>query len=228
MEHNDIYGRIESFDQSVRSLNKRLRAVERRLSVDKNNLNMITSEINDEAQWNDIGIDIDIEQIQTEIQEFRNTLDGVTEDLLLMKSGIITSVNESVSPLAHDLKDTQKKIEELIRQQTATEAESTASINSIGSAISETATLKKELKDITKRLKRQENSNKITVGSVKVPVELSGLVASIVLIVTGCLIWANRWDIIRSTYYSAALAVLFAATVAAKFIMTNRDTDTLE
>jgi chromosome segregation ATPase len=221
MEHEDIYGRIESFDQSVRSLNKRLRAVERRLSIDKNNPNLITSEINGEAQLNGI----DIEQIQTEIQEFRNTLNGVTEDLSIMKSGIVTTVKEFVSPLAHDLKDTQKKIDELIKQQTAAEAESTASINSIGSAISETATLKKELMDITKRLKRQENSNKIIVGSVKVPVELSGLVASIVLIVTGCLIWANKWDIIRSTYYSAALAVLFAVTVAAKFIMTNRDTD---
>ena len=31
---DDMHGRIESFDQSVRSLERRLRAVERRLSIE--------------------------------------------------------------------------------------------------------------------------------------------------------------------------------------------------
>ena len=40
MEQSDIYGRIESFDQSVRSLNRRLRAVERRLSITKGDIDL--------------------------------------------------------------------------------------------------------------------------------------------------------------------------------------------
>ncbi len=222
MDNIDIYGRIESFDQSVRSLNRRLRAVERRLTASKDDRGLINFEIEDEDQWNDI----EIEEIHTEIHEFRNILEGVSEELSDLKSNMMGHVNESISSLQNELKTAKERIDELIKQQSKIEAQSSDAVDSINSNYqSETATLRKELKDTQKRLHRQESLNKITVGTITVPVELSGIVASIALILTGFLVWADRWDIIRSVYYPAGLALLFALVVITKFIMANRNID---
>lgn len=222
MDNIDIYGRIESFDQSVRSLNRRLRAVERRLTASKDDRGLINLEIEDEDQWNDI----EIEEIHTEIHEFRNILEGVSEELSGLKSNMMGHVNESISSLQDELKTAKERIDELIKQQSKIEAQSSDAVDSINSTYqSETATLRKELKDTQKRLHRQESLNKITVGTITVPVELSGIVASIALILTGFLVWADRWDIIRSVYYPAGLALLFALVVITKFIMANRNID---
>jgi chromosome segregation ATPase len=220
MDNIDIYGRIESFDQSVRSLNRRLRAVERRLTANKDDRGLINLEIEDEDQWNDI----EIEEIRTEIHEFRNILEGVSEELSGLKSNMMGHVNESISSLQDELKTAKERIDELIKQQSKIEAQSFDAVDSINSTYqSETATLRKELKDALKRLHRQESLNKITVGTITVPVELSGIVASIALLTTGFLVWADRWDIIRSVYYPAGLALLFAGVVITKFIMANRN-----
>ncbi|MCK5217099.1 MAG: hypothetical protein KAJ93_04895 [Methanosarcinales archaeon] len=222
MDNIDIYGRIESFDQSVRSLNRRLRAVERRLTANKDDRGLINLEIEDEDQWNDI----EIEEIHTEIHEFRNILEGVSEELSDLKSNMMGHVNESISSLQNELKTAKERIDELIKQQSKIKAQSSDAVDSINSTYqSETATLRKELKDTQKRLHRQESLNKITVGTITVPVELSGIVASIALILTGFLVWADRWDIIRSVYYPAGLALLFALVVITKFIMANRNID---
>ncbi|KAF5420337.1 MAG: hypothetical protein C5S46_03880 [Candidatus Methanomarinus sp.] len=222
MDNTDIYGRIESFDQSVRSLNRRLRAVERRLTANKDDRGLINLEIEDEDQWNDI----EIEEIHTEIHEFRNILEGVSEELSDLKSNMMGHVNESISSLQNELKTAKERIDELIKQQSKIKVQSSDAVDSINSTYqSEIATLRKELKDTQKRLHRQESLNKITVGTITVPVELSGIVASIALIVTCFLVWADRWDIIRSMYYPAGLALLFAVVVITKFIMANRNID---
>jgi chromosome segregation ATPase len=220
MENSDIYGRIESFDQSVRSLNRRLRAVERRLTASKDDRGLFNFEIEDEDQWNDT----EIEEIRIEIHEFRNILEGVSEELSGLKSNMMSHVNESIGSLQNELKTAKERIDELIKQQSKIKSQSSAAVDSINSSYqSETATLRKELKDALKRLRRQESLNKITVGTITVPVELSGIVASIALIATGFLVWADRWDIIRSMYYPGGLALLFAVVVIVKFIIANRN-----
>lgn len=222
MDNTDIYGRIESFDQSVRSLNRRLRAVERRLTASKDDRGLINLEIKDEDLCNDI----EIEEIHTEIHEFRNILEGVSEELSGLKSNMMGHVNESISSLQDELKTAKELIDELIKQQSKIKAQSSDAVDSINSTYqSEIAMLRKELKDALKRLHRQESLNKITVGTITVPVELSGIVASIALILTGFLVWADRWDIIRSVYYPSGLALLFALVVISKFIMANRNID---
>ncbi|HWR26566.1 MAG TPA: hypothetical protein VN316_01680 [candidate division Zixibacteria bacterium] len=72
------------------------------------------------------------------------------------------------------------------------------------------------------KIAKLENQNKITIGKIKVPIEFSGLVAAIVLLVTGYLISTNNWDIIRSSYYPAGIGILFGAVVMVKFLMSNR------
>ena len=230
MEKTDVYGRIESFDQSVRSIDRRLRAVERRLSTGKDDYTSTDPESPENIQW----IDPDIEELQAghkelqaECNELHDAMEIVTSGLAAIKSDELTQLNSSVDALRQELQAASSRIEELGGQQTSLKEDTSASVESINNAhISQIESLREELEDTRKRLQRQENMNKISIGNIKVPVELSGIVASVALISTGCLVWADRWDIIRSTYYPTGLALLFAAVVITKFIMTNRYSDT--
>ncbi|HIH87134.1 MAG TPA: hypothetical protein HA304_04440 [Methanosarcinales archaeon] len=230
MEKTDVYGRIESFDQSVRSIDRRLRAVERRLSTGKDDYIRTDPESSENIHWTDPDIEelqAGYKELRAECNELYDAIEIVTSGLAAIKSNELTQLNSSVDALRQELQAASSRIEELGGQQTSLKEKTSASVESINNAhISQIETLSKELEDTKKRLQRQENMNKITIGNVKVPVELSGIVASVALIATGCLVWADRWDIIRSTYYPTGLALLFAAAVIAKFIITNRHFDT--
>ncbi|MDF1557600.1 MAG: hypothetical protein P1P80_05405 [ANME-2 cluster archaeon] len=222
MDRPDINGRIESFDQSVRSLDRRLRAVERRLSSSKDESGIISFEPGD-VQLADPAI----EDVQNELRELQAFISSMRIELDTVQSNDLSHLNTSVNGLQRDMQTTIDRIDQLAKQQIKMIEETHTSLNLHKSDHkSEITTLGSELADIKQRLQRQENMNKITIGSIKVPVELSGIMASIALIVTGYLVWAGRWDIIRSTYYPTGLAMLFAAAVIIKFIMTNRQPET--
>jgi hypothetical protein len=87
--------------------------------------------------------------------------------------------------------------------------------------LKEIETRLEKIKESEMRIAKLENMNKITVGSVKIPIEFSGLVAAIVLLVTGLLIYANQWGIVRSSYYPISLGILFGIVVAVKYRMIN-------
>ena len=230
MEKTDVYGRIESFDQSVRSIDRRLRAVERRLSTSKDDYIRTAQESSGNIPWTDPDIDnlwTEFKDLQAEFKELHDLIKKLTSDLVAIKSDELTELNSSVNTLQQELHAAISRIEELGGQQSSLKKDTSASVESLNNAhSSQIETLKKELKDTRKRLQLQENMDKITIGNINVPVELSGIVASIALIATGILVWADRWDIIRSTYYPTGLAILFASAVIAKFIMTNRKSDT--
>jgi len=93
----------------------------------------------------------------------------------------------------------------------------------------EVAVLRGELKDLAAgmrageaRVARLEQANRISIGNLKIPVELSGIVAAAALLSTGYLIYSSEWGVLKSWYYSASIGVLFAVAVALKFILTNR------
>jgi len=230
MEKTDVYGRIESFDQSVRSIDRRLRAVERRLSTSKDDYIKTAQELSGNIPWTDPDIDdllVEFKDLQAEFKDLHNLIKKLTGDLVAIKSDELTELNSSVNALQQELQAASGRIEELGGQQMSLKKDTSASVESINTSQSlQIESLREELKDTRKRLQRQENMDKITIGNINVPVELSGIVASIALIATGFLVWADRWDIIRSTYYPTGLAILFASAVIAKFIMTNRQSDT--
>jgi len=230
MEKTDVYGRIESFDQSVRSIDRRLRAVERRLSTSKDDYIKTAQELSGNIPWTDPDIDdllVEFKDLQAEFKDLHNLIEKLTGDLVAIKSDELTELNSSVNALQQELQAASSRIEELGGQQMSLKKDTSASVESINTSQSlQIESLREELKDTRKRLQRQENMDKITIGNINVPVELSGIVASIALIATGFLVWADRWDIIRSTYYPTGLAILFASAVIAKFIMTNRQSDT--
>ncbi|MDW7776235.1 MAG: hypothetical protein SCH39_07885 [Methanosarcinales archaeon] len=220
MDRPDVNGRIESFDQSLRSLERRLRAIERRLSGNTTALNQVLPEIGQCT-------DIDIDEMNRKITAFQVILDEMRFEMGSLRSNELNQVNRSLNEMMHDIQSLHEKIEALSEQHTALKNQTATTVDSISSDHkSELAYLGKELEEVKLRLKRQENMNKITIGSIKIPVELSGIVASVALIATGYLVWTDRWEIIRSTYYPVALAVLFAAAVIIKFVMSNRQPET--
>ncbi len=77
------------------------------------------------------------------------------------------------------------------------------------------------LKKLESRIETVENQNRFTFGSIRIPLEISGIVGSSVLFLTGFLVWSGRWDIIRSPYFSIGLAVLMAGAVIIKFFIAN-------
>ncbi|WP_135610339.1 hypothetical protein [Methanococcoides sp. AM1] len=175
-EKEDIRGRIESFDQSVRSLEKRLRAVERRLSV--------------EVPAEDVaGTVFEAQQPQT------------SED--------VRGAIESIDKLKAELEELRSLVEGSLR----------VDIDKLSDKL-ETALASQD-----EKLMRIEDRNRITIGSVKMPVELSGIMGAALLLLTGGLIFAGRWDILRSPYFSLGLGLALAVAVLAKFYVVNKKAD---
>lgn len=186
----DIHGRLEALDQSVRSVDGRLRAVERRLSYKSHGGGgekspMLEYDIHDE-----------IEEIISQVAILARSVDEIKN---AGKADFLTEVESKV-------KSTQAGLAGLI--------ETNRNIEQKLSTLSETE----------RRLERLENVNKITIGKIKVPLELSGLIAALVLLTTGYLIFADKWNIIRSSYYPVTIGIIFGAVVIARFVMTNRET----
>jgi len=169
-EQADINGRIEYIDQGLRSVDNRMRAVEKRLSIK-------TFEPDTVIISSEKGKSID-EAWLNEIREKLNEMDAKL------------SVLEKTTQETH---------------------------------VNDTGSLRSQLSLIENRILKLENLNKITIGKIKVPVEFSGLAATIVMFVTGYLVYSNRWDVIRSSIFPVSIGILFGVVVIGKFIMTRRE-----
>ena len=116
--------------------------------------------------------------------------------------------------------DCSSEIEEL-RQVVETMNESMEELRKEGKNFLDSG-IEIKVTDAFDRITKLENHNKITIGKIKVPIEFSGLLASVVLLVTGYLISIDRWEILRSSYYPIIVGILFGIVVIARFIATNR------
>jgi hypothetical protein len=262
----DLQGRIEVFDQSIRSFEKRLRAVERRLSIetppalqagrvsgnfsvpfqDENAGNIATgssifshvpsispeSSIHANSYLSDLAPSISAGNISS--FEFSAVLhSGETSNLSAISvensseiSGTgykIRSINEVFSSISESLRSFQAAISEL----------SNFTYNNLKPEVekldldfhnlkAQQDTKSAYIKELESRIEVLENQNRLTLGSVKIPFEISGVAGSSALFLTGFLIWSGRWDVIRSPYFSTGLALLMAGAVFMKFYMANR------
>lgn len=204
----DTNGRIHSLDQSQRSLEKRLRAVERRLSTgDTLNGEIFAPEPEPDPE--------DMEEIKDQIAD------------IMVENDHLRSAIESVSVLSIELEDVKnnnlKLLEEIEKLKSEnSETRCVLEQNNPENAKDVSIEIKNELKQLDLRLERTEKRDRINIGSVKVPVELSGIMGAIILIITGILIMQSRWDIIRSAYFSFGIAIVFATAVLIKFYVVNR------
>jgi len=167
--NSDINGRIEYFDQALRSVDSRMRAVEKRLSIKS----------------------FEPDHINISQDKRRNIDDAISNELL-----------DKLDTLEEKLKHLERITQEMQEN--------------------DLVPIRTQLLMIEERMHRLENQNKITIGKIKVPIEFSGLTATIVMFVTGYLIYSDRWNIIRLPYYPIAIGILFGFVVIGKFIMTKR------
>jgi len=116
--------------------------------------------------------------------------------------------------------DYSSEIEEL-RKVVETMNESMEELQKEGKKFLDTG-IEMKVSDAVDRITTLENHDKITIGKIKVPIDFSGLLASVVLLVTGYLISIDRWEILRSSYYPISVGILFGIVVIARFIATNR------
>lgn len=266
----DLHGRIEVFDQSIRSFEKRLRAVERRLSLEAPGKlhpdGSFSSSFSDSFLEGNSGNSIAGSSVSPECPSVSPEV-SLTPPERSLPSDEVSSLSEiGVSNLSFSAVLSSADVSEgpFIFVNTSSEVSSGADkvkeINALFAGFSESLrslqeaiiglsdfvhgelsaeleavdrevkaacvreeAAKKHAEGLEQRLETVENQNRFTLGSIKVPVEISGITGSSVLFLTGFLVWSGRWDIIRSPFFSLGLAVLMAAAVFLKFYMMNRE-----
>lgn len=263
----DLQGRIEVFDQSIRSFEKRLRAVERRLSMGASpelqagrvfsgnftglypgeNAGSIAAHssiypqvpsVSPEASihGNSFFSDLVPSVSEGNISNFEfsavlpssepsnfSAFSGENSSEMSGANYKIKSINEVFSSLSESLRSLHAALSDL----------SNFTYNNLKPEIEkldmEFRNLKvqqdeksKYIKELESRVEILENQNRFTLGSMKIPFEISGIAGSSALFLTGFLVWSGRWDVIKSPYFSAGLAVLMAGAVFMKFYTANR------
>lgn len=264
----DLQGRIEVFDQSIRSFEKRLRAVERRLSIEApaalqagkpSSLNFSDSFPEESIGFASAGASI-FPQVPSVFPEASiplhgnalcfNSIPSFSEGNLqnFALSAVLPSNESSNFSMvsvdnSSDLSGTNSKIKTL----NSFFSSLLENFNSLQASLSELSDfvhndLKSEIEKLNlevQNLKTQEktagesikilesridileNQNRFTLGSIKIPLEISGIAGSSILFLTGFLVWLGRWDIIRSVYFPIGLAAVLAGAVFMKFYVLN-------
>lgn len=262
----DLQGRIEVFDQSIRSFEKRLRAIERRLSLEispsqqdrrifSSNFSDIHTEVNAGAITGGSSFlpqrpSVTPEYSFPENSYLPSSIPALSEgsipnfalSAVIPSTGVsnasmisvdnsseaslpgykIMNINHLFSNLSESLRALQAALSEL----------SDFAHNGLRSEIEGLGLEMKNLKDqeaktneyikkLESRIETFENQNRLTFGSLKIPLEISGIVGSSVLFLTGLLVWSGRWDIIRSPFFPIGLAILMALAVLSKFYSAN-------
>jgi hypothetical protein len=264
---DDLQGRIEVFDQSIRSFEKRLRAVERRLSIEASpalqagrvfsgnfsglfpgeNAGSISARssiypqvpsISPETsiRGNSFFSDLVPSVSEGNVSNFESSavlpsggpsnLSTFSGDNSSEVSGTgykIRSINEVFSSLSESLRSIQAALSELSN---FTHSNLKPEIEKLDMEFrnlkAQQDTKSAYINELESRIEVLENQNRITLGSMKIPFEISGIAGSSALFLTGFLVWSGRWDVIKSPYFSTGLAVLMAGAVFMKFYMANR------
>jgi len=265
----DLHGRIEVFDQSIRSFEKRLRAVERRLSIEAPGKlqpgGFFSSAFSDSLQEENPGNSVCGSSVSPQCPsvspDVSLTLPGSSlspdEVSSLSETGVsnlsfsavlssadvsegpfvfvntssevssgadkVKEINALFSGLSESLRSLQETINGL---SDFVHGELSAELETMGGEITAACEREEAARNYVERLEQRletvENQNRFTLGSIKVPVEISGITGSSVLFLTGFLVLSGRWDIIRSPFFPLGLAVLMGAAVLLKFYMMNR------
>jgi uncharacterized phage infection (PIP) family protein YhgE len=186
--------------------------VERRLSVD-----VLMEDTIPEYETN---FEEALESTMTEIISIRAEMNNLIlntshnheyETQLQELNSEISNLNSQIT----ELREENSKLAEQIMIKDGSETEEMQNLS---------VEIRNEISQLNMRLEKAENHNRINIGSVKVPVELSGIVGAVILALTGFLIMNGQWDVIKSAYFSFGIALVFAVAVLMKFYLVNRRT----
>jgi cell division protein FtsB len=264
----DLQGRIEVFDQSVRSFEKRLRAIERRLSLEaqqtpqasKAYFSNFTDPFPEECEgMAAVGASV-FPQGPSVFPEasiplhgnpllFSSTpscsegnVPGLTLSAVLPSNGSssfhldspdnsselsgnnpkIKTLNSFISNLLENINSLQASVAEL---SDFAHKDLKLEVDNLEKELQEIRAQEKirveSLKKLESRIDIIEDQNRFTLGSIKIPLEISGVAGSLILFFTGFLVWSGRWDIIRTAYFPVALATILAGAVLVKFYILN-------
>lgn len=135
----------------------------------------------------------------------------------------IKSINEVFSNISESLRTLQAAISELSN---FTHSNLKSEIEKLETELrnfKDQENIKNEyIKELESRIKFLENQNTLTIGSMKIPFEISGVISSLVVFLTSFFIWSGRWDIIRSSNFLIGLTVLITGVIFMKSYMVNR------
>jgi cell division protein FtsB len=263
---DDLQGRIEVFDQSIRSFEKRLRAVERRLSMEASsklqagrvfsgNFSGFFPGENARSLAASSSIFSQIPPVSPEPSvsgnsSFSDFVPPVSEgNVSSFESSAVLPSGEPSNLSTFSEENSSGMSEAEYKNRSINEAflNLSESLHSLQAALSELSNLthnnlkpeieklsmelynlkaqqdaKSEyIKELESRIEVIENQNRLTLGSMKIPFEISGIAGSSALFLTGFLVWSGRWDVIKSPYFSTGLAILIAGAVLMKFYMAN-------
>lgn len=178
----DAYGTLASLDQMVRSLDMRLRAIEKRLSIEDPNFRL------------------DVEKLQA----------GETvqkSDEFIRKMG---DIEDGISALAQRL----------------SAVESVANDKLTGSILSlqgELRRLSESYESLGKRIKEGGYGTRtISVGSVKIPVDVTGIVAAGAMVAAAALIATGNLNMLTTPVFPVLIAVAFIFAVVVKMYLANK------
>ena len=270
----DLQGRIEVFDQSIRSFEKRLRAVERRLSLEApaalqagkaSSVNFSDPFPEEDISFSSAGASIFPQGPSVfpeasvplhgnalcfnSIPQFsEGNLPGFALSAVLPSnessnfsmasvdnssdgSGTnakIKTLNSFFSGLLENFNSLQTSLSEL---SDFVHNDLKAEIEKLNLEVQNLKTQEKAANESIKKLESRinvlENQNRFTLGSIKIPLEISGIAGSSILFFTGFLVWFGRWDIIRSAYFPIGLAAVLAGAVFMKFYVLNSKKEAL-
>lgn len=268
----DLQGRIEVFDQNIRSFEKRLRAVERRLSLETpqalqagkvypgissdpfqgaTSANFVAGSsvspqgpsVSPEASFSLAGNSLLSGSVGSVPSLMEEDVSNFAFSAVLPSSEasnismVFLDSSSEVSGAGYRVKDVSilfSSLSESLHSLQATVSELSDFVHT--GLRPEIEKLEMEIRDtknkesasdeyirkLESRIEFIENRDRFTLGSIKVPVEISGIAGASILFLTGLLIWSGRWDIIRSPYFSTGLAIIMAGAVLLKFCMVNR------
>ncbi|MDN5310205.1 MAG: hypothetical protein PWP14_1599 [Methanolobus sp.] len=199
----DINSRIHSLDEGFRSLEERVHAIEKRLSA---------GEISECLQQTHNP------ELEEEIEEIREYLGAIMERLIEYKNS--QWLDEELTASRQLVLELNKQIDLL--KDNEGNSKFPVMCDPVGPGYEQLISeLRNEIATLGQRLERSENKNRIHIGSMKVPLEMSGIVGALVMVLIGGLIVSDRWDIIHSPYFSFSIALALAVAVMIKFYFEN-------
>lgn len=211
-EHlKNIFSVIEINEQRWKSVDGRLRALEKKFKIEAEHLPSGDNVVIEGTEGKEL------EKLQKSVELLSKSIGMIKEEGVIDVVSRVDSLQAEVSKLNNKISISGGKITPEIE---STVASVHAQLVKLNEGIREHEA---QLFDAQRRVARLEKLNKVEIGGIKVPIELSGMLAAVVMLGTGLLISVDQWDIIRSSYYTIMIGILFGVVVIVKFIMINRE-----
>lgn len=211
-EHlKNIFSVIEINEQRWKSVDSRLRALEKKFKIEAEHLPSGDKVVIEGTEGKEL------EKLQKSVELLSKSIGMIKEEGVIDVVSRVDSLQAEVSKLNSKISVSGGKITPEIE---STVASVHAQLVKLNEGIREHEA---QLFDAQRRVAKLEKLNKVEIGGIKVPIELSGLLAAIVMLGTGVLLAMDQWEIVKSPFYVIMIGILFGVVVIAKFLMVNKE-----